>query len=204
MQGVAAGAGGALLAGLAVSSLVGPELLPLPSSREAFAWAYRNLGLSMPVFAVVLLLFVLSVRQLRHRLARGEALEQVAQADHLADIWTSVFFGIGVIWTAIGMRNALLFALGDPQATLQQGAFAVLQRLVDGGILLALSTTIFGGVGGYLMRVVKTLSVGADLKRYYRDQASAQGREMLLSLQAMEHHLRQLCSGQGERRDRAG
>jgi hypothetical protein len=73
--------------------------------------------------------------------------------------------------------------------------------MVDGGILLALSTTIFGGVGGYLMRVLKTVSVGAELKRYYRDQAGAQGREMLLSLKAMERRLQELCPAKGELND---
>ena len=36
----------------------------------------------------------------------------MVQLDHLTDIWTTLFFGTGVIWTAIGMRSALIFALG--------------------------------------------------------------------------------------------
>ena len=70
------------------------------------------------------------------------------QLDHLTDIWTTLFFGTGDIWTAIGMRSALIFALGDRDVALQDGAFAMLERMIDGGILLALSTTIFGGIGG--------------------------------------------------------
>jgi hypothetical protein len=50
----------------------------------------------------------------------------------------------------------------------------VLQRLVDGGILTALSTTILGGVGGYLMRVTKGLYLGARLNRYYEAQDQGQ------------------------------
>jgi hypothetical protein len=88
-------------------------------------------------------------------------------------VWTSLFFGIGVIWTAIGMRSALIHGLGDPGAATAGDAARVLERLVDGGILLALSTTIFGGIGGYLMRVAKVLTVGTDLRRYYDRTARA-------------------------------
>ena len=98
-------------------------------------------------------------------LAGGAPVDAVAQHDHLTDVWTSLFFGVGVIWTAIGMRGALVQALAP--ASPPGGGVEVLERMVDGGILLALSTTIFGGVGGYLMRVWKTLAVGAMLKRYY-------------------------------------
>ena len=67
---------------------------------------------------------------------------------------------LALFWTAIGMRSALVYALGDPETTAADGAFNLLRNLVDGGILIALSTTIFGGVGGYLMRVSKTVFVG--------------------------------------------
>jgi len=75
-----------------------------------------------------------------------------------------------VIWTAIGMRSALLYALGDPGVAAQAGATAVLQRLVEGGILTALTTTIVGGVGGYMMRVIKSSLLGTRLSRYYEAQ----------------------------------
>ena len=62
-----------------------------------------------------------------------------------------LFFGIGVIWTAIGMRSALIVGLSDLDSAMaaQLGSFEILRRLIQGGILLALSTTIFGAVGGY-------------------------------------------------------
>ena len=111
------------------------------------------------------------------------------QLDHLTDIWTTLFFGTGVIWTAIGMRGALIYALGDPDATIQQGAFAILERMVSGGILLALSTTIFGGIGGYLMRVYKALTLGSLLQRHYDGAARADTSEMRQSLYRIEQHL---------------
>jgi len=105
-------------------------------------------------------------------------------------MWTTLFFGTGVIWTAIGMRSALIFALGDPDSTIQAGAFAVLQRMVDGGILLALSTTIFGGIGGYLMRVHKSISLGTLLQQRYDRAARVDTSSMRESLQRIEQHLR--------------
>jgi hypothetical protein len=109
--------------------------------------------------------------------------DEISQLEHLNDVWTSLFFGIGVIWTAIGMRSALLYALGDPGVATQDGATAVLQRLVEGGILTALTTTIVGGVGGYVMRVLKSSLLGTRLSRFYEEheQGHANRVEALLS-----------------------
>jgi len=191
-QGVAAGGGGALATAMLLLSTFAPDHTLVASMGGMAAWAHRNLGLSLPLFGLVLLLFLHSMRQLRKRIDSKRPLEEVAQADHLADTWTSLFFGIGVIWTAIGMRDALLYALGDPGAAVDGGAFEVLRRMVDGGILLALSTTIFGGVGGYLMRVVKTVTLGNELKRYWDETASAQGREIVALLSRIEGRLEAL------------
>ena len=127
---------------------------------------------------------------MRRALLRDSPVNEIIQLDHLTDIWTTLFFGTGVIWTAIGMRSALLFALGEPDATLQAGAFAVLQRLVDGGILLALSTTIFGGIGGYLLRVYKSMAIGGMLQERYDTAARADTSDMKASLRRIERFLR--------------
>ncbi len=63
-------------------------------------------------------------------------------------------------------------------------------------LLLALSTTIFGGIGGYLMRVYKTIAVGADLQKCYDKAARADTSEMRQSLERIEKHL-----GRGEEND---
>nr|MDJ0927920.1 hypothetical protein [Gammaproteobacteria bacterium] len=57
------------------------------------------------------------------------------------------------------------------------------------GILLALSTTIFGGIGGYLMRVYKALRLGAKLQQHYDRAARADTTEMRDSLKRIEEHL---------------
>ncbi len=196
VQGLSIGAIGTLGVGLIViySLQPGSSAAPsgLPVLDEALAWVYANLGLSLPVFGLLLVLYLSSLRKLKRALAADAAIEQVAQTEQLLDTWTSLFFGVGVIWTAIGMRGALVYALGNPELTLNLGAYAVLERMVQGGILLALSTTIFGGIGGYLLRVVKALTVETELKRYYDRLAHAPGVEMQAKLCAIEAHLQQL------------
>ena len=77
----------------------------------------------------------------------------------------------------------------DPAALRRD--FPILERMVNGGILLALSTTIFGGAGGYLMRVYKTLTLGARLQQHYDRAARADTSEMRDSLYRIE---RRLCN----------
>jgi hypothetical protein len=150
--------------------IVSVSVVDTPVLQTVSEWTRRNLGLSVLPFAITLGLYVHSLRTLARRLDDSAPQNEIGQLEHLTDIWTSLFFGIGVIWTAIGMRSALLFALGDPVAAAQSGAFAILTRLVDGGILTALTTTIVGGVGGYLMRVIKSSYLGTRLSRYYEEQ----------------------------------
>ncbi|MEJ2603230.1 MAG: hypothetical protein P8172_08020 [Gammaproteobacteria bacterium] len=169
--------------------------------RESLDWAWRNLGLSLPVFAAVLWLYVRSLGRLRRCIAADAPLDEVVHAENLTDTWTSLFFGVGVIWTAIGMRGALLYALGDPTVSVDDGAFVVLQRMVNGGILVALSTTIFGGIGGYLMRIVKTVLTGAALRRYYDLAARQSGDEIRATLGRIEDHLAALTGGRQEAGD---
>ena len=192
LQGMLAGLTGTLVGGAAfVYALARAELVELNDSGIGspsawLDWAYTNLGLSIPVFALLLIVFFVTLGRLRRYLDENRPVNQIVQLDHLTDIWTTLFFGTGVIWTAIGMRSALLFALGDRVSAVSQGAFAMLERMIDGGILLALSTTIFGGIGGYLMRVYKTVSLGAELQHRYDRAARADTSQMRESLSRIE------------------
>ncbi len=196
IKGLAAGALGTLIGGAAtlyVLSRMGVIYFDdsaISSPGEWLHWAYMNLGLSIPVFAGLLLAYFVTLGRLRSALRSGKQINHIVQLDHLTDIWTTLFFGTGVIWTAIGMRSALIYALGDRDAAMAQGAFAMLERMIDGGILLALSTTIFGGIGGYLMRVYKTITLGTELQQQYDEAARADTSEMRESLQRIEQHLR--------------
>lgn len=195
VQGMIAGLTGTLVGGAAIvyvlarADLVVLDNTAISNPAEWLTWAYTNLGASIPVFAILLIAFFITLGRLRKCLDEERPVNQIVQLDHLTDIWTTLFFGTGVIWTAIGMRSALIFALGDRTLALSQGAFAMLERMIDGGILLALSTTIFGGVGGYIMRVYKTVSFGAELQHRYDLAARADTSEMRESLHRIEKHL---------------
>ncbi len=167
---------------LMVLDIIAVSIIETPGLQVASDWLRRNLGMSVLPFGITLALYFHTLRTLARKLAKKEPQNEVAQQDHLADVWTSLFFGIGVIWTAIGMRSALLYAIGDPEVAAQAGAFAILERMVDGGILTALTTTIVGGIGGYLMRVIKSSYLGNSLSRYYEDleQRHAERVEELL------------------------
>lgn len=197
MRGLSAGTLGALLgasAALYTLSRLGWIHFRTNSIGNPSAWlhwAYTNLGSSIPVFVALLLAYFVTLGRLRSALANNRPVTQIVQLDHLTDIWTTLFFGTGVIWTAIGMRSALIFALGDRTTALEQGAFAMLERMIDGGILLALSTTIFGGVGGYIMRVYKTLTLGTQLQQQYDNAARADTSQIRASLHRIEEHLAQ-------------
>ena len=155
---------------LTVLGIISVSVLEVPRIQVLFEWSRRNLGLSILPFCITLALYIHSLHALQRRLDSNSTMDEISQLEHLADVWTSLFFGIGVIWTAIGMRSALLYALGDPGMATDAGAHAVLQRLVDGGILTALTTTIVGGIGGYIMRVIKSSLMGTRLSRYYEAQ----------------------------------
>lgn len=196
LRGFAAGALGTLL-GVSAALYVFANLgwirfanTTLSSPADWLVWAYTNLGSSIPIFALLLLAYFITLGRLRTALTSDRPINHIVHLDHLTDVWTTLFFGAGVIWTAIGMRSALIFALGDRTAAMQQGAFAMLERMIDGGILLALSTTIFGGIGGYLMRIYKTITLGTQLQGRYDRAARADTSEMRESLQRIEAHLR--------------
>jgi hypothetical protein len=175
--------------------VISVSVLEVPRVQLVFEWSRRNLGLSVLPFAITLGLYIRSLRMLQHWLDDNRSPDEIGQLEHLNDVWTSLFFGIGVIWTAIGMRSALLFALGDPDVAAQAGAYAVLQRLVDGGILTALTTTIVGGVGGYMMRVTKSSLLGTRLSRYYEEHEQHHANRV----EALLGEIRESLDGGGAR-----
>ena len=152
--------------------------------------ADTNLQGSVPFFLVVLSGYAILCGRLGRLLAAAEPpLDLVVRVEQLIDLCASLFFGIGVIWTAIGMRGALLSALGDTDDAAALGAMGVLQRLVDGGILLALSSTIVGGAGGYLMRAMKHVLFGRQLTALYMRTSALSQDANLEVLERIERHL---------------
>lgn len=164
---------GMTLAGLVLLTLIEPGQLDILAHwrselHQLWSIATRNLQGSIPLFALVVLAYIAQMHALGKLFRKQRPpVDMVVRREQLLDLCASLFFGIGVIWTAIGMRSALLFALGDTAQVMAESGMAVLQRLVDGGILLALSTTIVGGIGGYLMRAGKQLLFGRELAILY-------------------------------------
>jgi len=155
-------------------------------TSELWSWLVANLGHSFWFFALVLALYLMNLVQLDRLLKTTAAPKRLVELDQLSDVWIHLFVGIGVIWTAVGMRSALQVALSDPGGALADTADSVLRKLVDGGILLALSTTIVGGIGGYLMRLLKTLWVGARLHALFEADHRSDLRELVGMAQRIE------------------
>jgi len=192
MKGMMIGMLSTLVAGMAVlymlnmTHVVAISIIGVPEVHQVLTWTYDNLRLSVIPFSLVLLLFFWTLTTLRADLKNNTiTMEKAGQAEQLTEYWIRIFFGIGVIWTAIGLRNALLSGVGglDAASAARLGAFAILQRLVDGGILLALSTTIVGGIGGYVMHLIKAFVVGKKLQAFYlaADARQAQAVDHLLT-----------------------
>lgn len=191
------GAGIGVMLALVALLLVEPPVAEEISSRATLGgWIVANLGHSVWLFGVVLTLYLMNLFRLRTILEDEASMSDVVELDQLLDVWINLFVGIGVIWTAVGMRSALQAALGAPGEAVVDSAGSVLQKLVDGGILLALTTTIIGGMGGYLMRLGKTLATGASLHRFYDRHHREDLRTLLVSTQNIEAQLKRL-----ERRD---
>lgn len=145
-------------------------------------WCYGNLGLSIIPFTAALWLYFVCLRKLSILLnIDNPDAVVIVSTEEKVDLLVNIFFGIGVIWTAIGMRNALLASLGnmDAETAAQKGAFYILTKLVEGGILLALSTTIFGGIGGYFMRMTKSWVVGARLTSFFEQSYKKEQTDVL-------------------------
>lgn len=182
-------------AGGVLGFLVTLALVSGAGDQDISSWISINLGQSTWLFTACLLAFGATLNQLRQMLQQQADYQSVAQLDQLSDVLIHVFVGIGVIWTAIGMRNALVATLAVPD-TLGTEASHVLARLVDGGILLALSTTIVGAIGGYLMRLFKTVSIGAVLSGYYQQRAAEPVQAALSRLSNIERLLEEMNAEQ--------
>ena len=130
------------------------------------------LGHSILFFAVVLIGYVIIFARLRMALSSYKLDEKqvlnVRYYNVALDLFTTLFFAIGVLFTAWGLQNALVSALGDlsEDDAAKLGAWEILRRLVDNGILIALWTTIVGGVGGYIMRLTKLIFLGKALNEF--------------------------------------
>lgn len=179
--------GGALV-GFAMGLLAMLAYIPWQETdplTRASSWLVLNMGQSTWLFGSVLAFYATNLIKLQKLIIENAPYRYIVQLDQLSDIWIHLFIGIGVVWTAIGMRSALSTTLDSPGA-LAEGAGEILARLVDGGILLALTTTIVGAIGGYLMQLMKTISLGAKLTEYYHKEERSDVSILLSQLTRIE------------------
>ena len=144
------------------------------------AFLYRHLRLSVVPFGCLFLLYAYLIAKICRHLGREETkISRLTYYDRLLNTTISTFFGVGVIWTAVGMETALMQVLDGvnegQEAVAALSAWGLLERLVNGGLLLALSTTVFGGVCGYLLRLLKIVLLGDKLDRFVLNEAGEHG-----------------------------
>lgn len=141
---------------------------------------YGHLRMSVIPFGCLLVLYFLMIGRIRGKLRQEETkLSELTYLDRLLNSTISAFFGVGVIWTAIGMESALMHSLeglkGDPGTETALSAWSILDRLVNGGLILALSTTVFGGICGYLLRLLKIVIIGKRWDRFVLGEGCRHG-----------------------------
>jgi hypothetical protein len=154
---------------------------------------YRYLGYSTLFFIPVLLGYAIFFILLKKHLTdfqsknKNETIDKIRYYTGGLDLFVTLFFAIGVLFTAWGMQNALVSTLGDLSESEagSLGAWGILKGLVDNGILIALWTTIVGGAGGYLMRLGKYFFIVPDLNRFARIIRDADREPVLNALEAI-------------------
>ncbi|MBS3758024.1 MAG: hypothetical protein KGY61_05125 [Desulfobacterales bacterium] len=170
----------AILLGLAVFAGWVTITASAPWLLNPAAFIYRHLRLSIVAFGILFILYGWLITRMRHLLERADTeISKLSFYDRLLNTTISTFFGVGVIWTAIGMETALMQALEGVDAggggMVEAGAYGLLERLVNGGLLLALSTTVFGGFCGYVLRILKILLLGEKWDRFILKEGAHNG-----------------------------
>lgn len=156
----------------------------------AISWLAQNLGYSLLPFSLLVTAYV----NVWRRAMRAATVRDAATAwdgAALLDAIAAATLGVGVLWTAIGMRAALQSTFGDFAAieTSQVSALSLLGHLVESGIALALTTTIFGGAVGYGMQLAKSACLLPRLNRLANEEHAAIADTLSSRLVAIEHAL---------------
>jgi hypothetical protein len=161
--------GVSVFAGWATFSVSAPWIV------NPMTFFYRHLRLSVVPFGCLFLLYTYLIVKMRRCLTYHQPkISQLTYYDRLLNMVISCFFGVGVIWTALGIETALMEALNGvnegQEAVASGGAWMLLERLVNGGLLLALSTTVFGGICGYFLKLMKIFLLGRAWDRLMLDE----------------------------------
>jgi hypothetical protein len=155
-----------------------------------------HLGYSVLFFIPVFTGFGIFFGLLASSLSRFESdpkkqIENIRYYNAGTEIFTLLSFAIGVLFTAWGLQNALVSALGNvgKEEAARLGAWGILKQLVENGFLVAFWTTIVGGTAGYLMRLFKFLRLGRKLARVSDWQREHDRQALLDVLSSIDFHL---------------
>jgi len=178
----------AFIAGMVIAVMADAIAIVSGSASDSvIAWVQTNLGLSAVVFLLVLLFIGHTLNALINALGECELdPTRIFYLENQYDIGASLLFGTGVLFTAVGIRDALTEAILPGQAA--TSPTDVLGALVSGGILSALTTTIVGGALGYGARLLKNVVVGAELERFHSlcvDRAGARQEQLLQNIHSL-------------------
>lgn len=174
-----------MVAGLVFASLFTPLLLMLASMQgwvvlsvpsfkimALWHWVNVNLGFSVFFFVGLLMLWLGLFTRLNHHLTTHSSAEVVQHAVQKLDLTVNLFIAVGVIFTAIGLRDCLISTLGGiggglgEQSSTDISAFEMMGALINNGLLVALTSTIIGAIGGYLLKAAKSWCLGAKINAY--------------------------------------
>lgn len=178
----------AVLAGMVIVLVADAMALVSGSgSLTLMEWVRTNLGLSSLVFLFVLMFMGHALNVLVSTLGECEpAPSRVFYYENQYDMGSSLLFGTGVLFTAVGIRDALTEAILPGQVA--TSPTDVLGSLVSGGILSALTTTIVGGALGYGARLLKSVVVGKEIERFHSlclTRADARQEELLQNIHGL-------------------
>ena len=178
----------AFIAGMVIAVMADAIAIVSGSASDSvIAWVQTNLGLSAVVFLLVLLFIGHTLNALINALGECELdPTRIFYLENQYDIGASLLFGTGVLFTAVGIRDALTEAILPGQAA--TSPTDVLGALVSGGILSALTTTIVGGALGYGARLLKNVVVGVEIERFHSlcvDRAGARQEQLLQNIHSL-------------------
>jgi len=149
-----------------------------------------NLGSSIYFFSGNIILYTIACLMLTKALGRKPATYyEINFWNTAVNLSVSLFFGIGVLYTAVGMQRAFQMALGNinQELVVSMGPWGVLERLVKGGFLMALITTIVGGALGYILRLVKFMVFGKKLIMIKNEHDDLNSQRIIEKLSAIEN-----------------
>jgi len=158
----------AILGGVVLTFVMSIAVGSVLSVQAVTNWITINLGLSAPLFMILTALGWSYVGRLKDTVTEAQTPPaRIAHLEQRIDLIVALLFGVGVLYTAVGLRAALVQAIDTSS---DHSASDMLAALVNGGILGAMTSTIVGGVLGYSLRMLKLFRVGHALDAYYSEQ----------------------------------